>query len=104
MAADLYVQIPHFQRVFFDEFAAGFDFVPHQDAEEVVGGGGFVHFDPEERAVGWVERRVAELLGVHLTQALETGDGEALFAGRAHGRQQAAEIGEAGRVFPRRSV
>ena len=37
VAAMSHVKIPYFQRVLLDELAAGFDFVAHQDAEEVIG-------------------------------------------------------------------
>ncbi len=40
-----YVQIADFEGVFFDELAAGFDFVAHENAEEVVGGAGVFHAD-----------------------------------------------------------
>ena len=50
------------------------------------------------RFVG-IERRVAQLFGVHFAQAFEAGDRQALFAGGADGRQQAAQIFQAGRVL-----
>ena len=58
---------------------------------------GVFHGDLQQRAVGRVERGDAEFLGVHFAQALEPGDLQALFARRANGRQQAAEIVQAGR-------
>ena len=72
--------------------AAGLDLVAHEDAEQVVGGAGVVHGDLQERAVGRDHGRVAQLLGVHFPQALETRDLHALLAAAADGRQQAAEI------------
>ena len=98
-ASASHIQIPHFQRVLLDEFAAGFDLVAHEDAEEVVGGADVFHADLQERAVGGVERGFAELFGVHFAQAFEAGDLQALFAGGADGGGQAAEVFEAGFVF-----
>ena len=43
--------------------------------------------DLQQRAVGGVERRVAELFGVHFAEAFEAGDLQALFAGGADGGQ-----------------
>ena len=82
-----------------DEFAAGFDLVAHQDAEEIVGAADVFHGDLQQRAVGGVERGVAELFGVHFAEAFEAGDLQALFAGGADGGGQAAEVFEAGFVF-----
>ena len=82
-----------------DELAAGLDVVPHEDAEEVVGGARVVHADAEQRAVGRVERRLAELFGVHLAQALEAGDREALLARRADGGGQLAQTLQADLVL-----
>ena len=55
--------------------------------------------DLQQRAVGGVERGVAELFGVHFAEAFEAGDLQALFAGRADGGEQAAEVFQAGFVF-----
>jgi hypothetical protein len=55
--------------VLLDEFAAGFDLVAHQDGEQVGGGAGVIHADLHQRAGRGVERRVAELLRVHLSDA-----------------------------------
>ena len=57
----------YFQGVLFDEIVAGFCFVAHEDAEEVVGCGGVGHGHLEQRAVGGVEGGVAEFFGVHFT-------------------------------------
>ncbi len=92
----LHIQILDFEGVFFDELAAGFDLVAHEDAEELVGGGDVVHRDLAERAVVGVERGVAELFGVHLAEAFEASDGEPAFAGGADGGQQPAEVLDAG--------
>ncbi len=82
-----------------DEFAAGFDLVAHQDAEEIVGAADVFHADLEQRAVGGVERGVAEFFGVHFAEAFEAGDLQAFFAGGADGGGEAAEVFEAGFVF-----
>ena len=50
------------------------------------------------RLVG-IERGVAQLFGVHFAQAFEAGDRQAAFAGRADGRQQAAQVLDADLVF-----
>ena len=74
------------------------DFVAHEDAEQVVGGGGVVHGDLQQGAVGGVEGGVAEFFGVHFAEAFEAGDLQALLAGGAYGGQQAAEVVEPGLV------
>ena len=94
-----HIQIPHIERVLLDEFAAGFDLVAHQDAEEIVGAADVVHADLQQRAVGGVERGVAEFFGVHFAEAFEAGDLQAFFAGGADGGGEAAEVFEAGFVF-----
>src|SRR5437762_13043743 len=76
----LYIQVPHLQRVLFDEVAAGFDFVAHEDAEHVVGGAGVLHLNLDQRSVGGVERGFAKLLGVHFAQAFEAGHVQPLLA------------------------
>ena len=43
----LHIEVTDLQRVLFDEVAAGFDFVAHEDAEHVVGGAGVLHGDPD---------------------------------------------------------
>ena len=78
--------------MFFDEVAAGFDFVAHEDAEDVVGVGDVVHFDFDEGAVGGIERGFAELFGVHFAEAFEAGDVKALLTHLANGRGEAAEV------------
>ena len=90
----LHVQVADFQGVLFDELAARFDFVAHQDAEHVVGGAGVAHADLDERAVGGVERRFAQFLRVHFTEAFEASHLQALFAGCADRWHQTAEIGQ----------
>ena len=84
-----------------DELPPRLDLVAHEDAEEVVGGAGVVHRDLQERAVGGHQGRVAQLLGVHLAEALETRDLHAPLAAAADRGQQAAEVVQAGRA-PRR--
>ena len=67
--------------------------------EEIVGTADVFHADLQERAIGGVERGFAELLGVHFTEAFETRDLQAFFAGGADGGGEAAEVFEAGFVF-----
>src|SRR3954451_4517648 len=57
-----------------DELAAGLDVLAHEDREQVVGLGGVVEGDLAEDAVLLVHRRDAQLLGVHLAEALEALD------------------------------
>ena len=82
-----------------DEFAAGFDLVAHQHAEEIVGAADVFHADLQQRAVGGVERGFAEFFRVHFTEAFKPRDLQAFFAGVANGSRQAAEVFEAGFVF-----
>src|SRR5690348_4522869 len=58
-------------RVLLDELAAWLDLVAHQHREEAVGGRGVVHRDLRERAGLRVHRGLAELVRVHLAEALE---------------------------------
>ena len=59
------VEVANFERVFFDKFAAGFDFVTHQDAEHFIGCCGVGQFDFDHRSVAWVERCFPKFFGVH---------------------------------------
>ncbi len=61
----LNVQVPRFQRVLLNKLPPGFDFVAHEDSEEVVGGGRVFHGDLKEGAVLGVESGLAELFRVH---------------------------------------
>ena len=76
------VQVLHFQRVFLDELAAALDVFAHEHAEHPLGLGGFVEGDAEEDADARVERRLPELLGVHLAQPFEALDLDAVLPDR----------------------
>ena len=70
------VQIPDVERVVFDESAARFDHVAHQNSKHLVGLSGVVliQIDPKEFAVEWVHRGGEQFLCVHLTESLEPFD------------------------------
>ena len=61
-----------------DEVLARLDLLAHERREEMVGLAGVVEVDLQERARGRVHRRLPELVGVHLAEALEALDGEVL--------------------------
>jgi len=68
-----HIQIPRLQRVLLDKLPPRLDLVAHENAEDVIGGAGIVHSDLKQRAIGRVERRLAQLLGVHFAKPLEPG-------------------------------
>src|ERR1051326_7058371 len=76
-----------------DELAPSLDVLAHEDREQVVGLGGVVQGDLAEDAVLLVHRGDAQLLGVHLAEALEALDrvlADALAALPAHLDQRVA--------------
>ena len=79
-----------------DEFAARFNLVAHQHAEELVGAADVFHANLQQRAVGRVKRRFPKLFGVHFAEAFKPGDVQHLLAGVADGSWQPAEVLEAG--------
>src|SRR6476619_2776408 len=82
------VQVRDAQRIVLDELAAGFDHVAHQPGEDLVGDIGLRDFNAEQRAVGGVERRLPQLLGVHFPKALVALDAETLAARSKNGVEQ----------------
>src|SRR2546422_883215 len=66
----LHIQVSHELRVLFDEPAARLDFVAHERLEQLRGLERVLHGHLQERALVGVHRRVAQLVGVHLAQAL----------------------------------
>ena len=90
--AALDIQIGDLQGMGLDEFPPRFDVVAHEHAEEFVSAAGVFHFYFQERAVGGVEGRFAELFGVHFAQAFETGDLQTFFAGGSNGGRQAPQV------------
>src|SRR6266852_1220915 len=67
----------HLQGVFLDKVAAGFHFLAHEGAEHLVGFESVVELDAQQGALFGIKGGFPELLGVHFTQALEAGEGEA---------------------------
>src|SRR5215831_14855882 len=76
--SDLDVQVFHELRVVLDEHAPGLDVVAHQRLKDLIGQHGFLDGHLEQRARFRIHRRVEELVGVHLAQALVPLDGVAL--------------------------
>src|SRR5262245_48711954 len=72
------IQEPHVPRVLLDERAPWLDLVAHECRARPVGGGRVLDLDANESAIGRIHRRVGELLGVHLAEALEAADLETL--------------------------
>src|SRR6476646_7589896 len=100
------VEVGDVQRVGLDEVAARLDDVAHQLGEDVVGVGDLLHLHLQQRADVAVERRLPELLRVHLAETLVALKGQALASHSGHGVEQAhgsrhlalvALAGEAGR-------
>src|SRR3990170_3673088 len=76
------------QRVLFDEFPARLDLVPHQAGEDLVGVGLVAELDAQQLPRLRVHRRLPELIGVHLPQALVPLDRLPLLRGVQHLAQQ----------------
>ena len=51
--------------MFFDELAAGLDFITHQDSKHFICGGSIREFDFDHGTVRWIEGSFAEFFGVH---------------------------------------
>src|SRR5579884_1209180 len=66
----LNVQVPHVQRVFFDELAAALDVFAHEGSEDLIALHQIFERNLEQRARLRVHRSFPELLCVHLTEAL----------------------------------
>src|SRR6266508_2034688 len=56
--------------ILFDEDTAWFNLVTHQHREELIGRVGIFNINSDNEALRWIHRRVPELLGVHLAEAL----------------------------------
>ncbi len=61
-----------------DEVLARLDLLAHEHREDLVGLGGVLDVDPQQRPRLRVHRRLPELVGVHLAEALEALDGQVL--------------------------
>src|SRR5689334_23881761 len=64
------VEVLHEVRVLFDEDAPRIDLVAHQRLVDLIGEHRLLDGDLEQRATLRIHRRIPELLGVHLAQAL----------------------------------
>ena len=89
----LYVEILDLKRVFFDKLPAAFDVFAHQDAEQTFGFAGFFERDAEQGPLVRVERGFPKLFALHLAEAIETADLDALFA------QAVDLLGDGGRMI-----
>src|SRR5687767_15101164 len=72
------VEVRDAQRVLLDELAARFDDVAHQRREDLVRGDRVLDADLQQPARFGVDRRLPQLLGIHLAEALEALDRAAL--------------------------
>src|SRR5204863_9430820 len=72
------VKVPHLAGLGLDELLARLDPLAHEPGEDLVGLGGVVDLDPQEHPRLGVHRRVPELVGVHLAEALEPLDAQVL--------------------------
>src|SRR6476646_11912898 len=77
----LNVQELHVAGVLLDEEAPRLDCVSHQRREDLVGGRLLLDLDLDQQALGGIHGRLPELLGVHLAEALEPRDLDALLRG-----------------------
>src|SRR5918998_3010676 len=68
------IQVLHLSGVLFDELFARLDLVAHECREELVGDRRGVDRDLQERPVLGIHRRIPQLVGVHLAEALEARD------------------------------
>jgi hypothetical protein len=84
--------------VFLDEFAAWLDHVAHQPGEDFVGDVGLRDFDPQQRAIGRVERGFPQLLGIHFAKAFVALDAETAAARCEHGIEQFRRAGDRDRL------
>src|SRR5258707_9712757 len=71
-----HVEIPHVQRVIFDELAPRLDDVAHQNREHLVGVDSVVliQVNFQQFAFLGIHCGLKQLLGIHLTETLETFD------------------------------
>src|SRR6476620_3099319 len=72
------VKVAHLASLGLDEVAAGLDPLAHELHEDVVRDPGGLDLDAQKRARRGVHRRLPELFGVHLAEALEALDVEVL--------------------------
>jgi hypothetical protein len=94
-SSELNIQIRHIQRILLNELPSWLDLLAHQPREQLVGVGGFIVFDLQERAGGGVERGFPELRGVHFAEAFVALQGEAFAASVEHGFEERDGAGDA---------
>src|SRR5690348_3950423 len=75
---ELHIEVRHQAGVALDEVAARLHLIAHEHGEDAVRGRGVVHRHARERAVRRVHRRLAQLVRVHLAEALEALHADAL--------------------------
>src|SRR3982751_2296523 len=85
------IEDPHVLRVLLDELAPGLDLVAHQLREDLVRERRVLDLDPDKHALRRVHRRLAELARVHLAEALEAADLQAVLREVQRRRLQLAE-------------
>ena len=87
----LHIEVADVEGVVFDEAAAGFDVVAHEDGEDLVGADGVVEDDFEHLAVGGVHGGVEELVVVHFAEAFVALDGNAFLSALTDGVEEFGE-------------
>src|SRR4051794_17479892 len=85
------IQVGDEAGVLLDELAARLDLVAHEHREQLRRGQRVVHVDLLQRPAGRVHRRLVELLGVHLAEALEARELDPLLGDAEHGLAQRLE-------------
>src|SRR3954466_13423002 len=78
------IQVRHQAGVALDEVAARLDLVAHEHREDPVGAGSVVDAHAGEGAVAGIHGRLAQLVGVHLAEALEALQADALLRDAQH--------------------
>src|SRR5687767_5790610 len=64
------IEIPHVERVVFDELSARLDLVAHQRGEHLIGFGVIFGAHLQQRASLWIHRCRPQLLGIHFAEPL----------------------------------
>ena len=93
------IQIPHIQRIVFDELPPGLDLIAHQRREHQIRLGVILGADLQQRADGRVHRGRPQLVRVHLAQPFVTVDGDAFLAGGDEVLDEVVDVGERGVGF-----
>ena len=85
------VEVRHGAGILFDELPPGLHLIAHELGEDAVGDGGVLERHLREHARGRGHRGFAQLIGVHLAQALEALELDALLCNRHHRRAEGLE-------------